>query len=69
MIATAVAVFGIVIPPIGLASALVAIGFSAVAWRRARRRGDTNTVARACLLGCVTLIVVVVGGSAIYAQG
>ena len=61
-----VAVVGVLVPPISLASALVAIVFSGIGWRRARRRGEANPVAKFCLAACVALVVVIIVGSAIY---
>jgi hypothetical protein len=69
VVASVMALLGMIIPPLGIASALVAIAFSAVGWRRAHSRGNANPVARFCLLGCLALIVLVIGGNAIYAQG
>ena len=65
-VASVMAVLGVLVPPISLASALVAIAFSGVGWQRARHRGETNSVAKFCLAGCVALVVVVIVGSAIY---
>ena len=69
VVAAAMAVLGLVIPPLGLSSALVAIAFSSVGWRRSHRRGQPNPVALFCIAGCVALVIMVVGGSALYAAG
>lgn len=66
-VAAVVGVVAVIIPPFSLASAVVAVIFSAVGWRRSHQRGEANPVARYSLLGSVALIVVVVVGSAIYA--
>lgn len=63
------ALFGAMVPPLGMASALVAIVFSGVGWRRAHSRGSTNPVARFCFLGCLALVALVIVGNAIYARG
>lgn len=68
-VATAMAVLGVLVPPISMASALAAIGFSGTALLRSRRRGSPNRVALLCLVVSVGLIVLVVLGSAIYAAG
>lgn len=68
VVASVMALPGMIIPPFGIASALVAIAFCAVGWRHAHRRGNANPVARFGLLGCTALIVLVIGGNAIYAQ-
>lgn len=60
------AVVSLVVPPISLASALVAIAFSGVGWQRARHRGEANPVAKFCLAGCVALVGLVIMGNAIY---
>lgn len=65
-VATVMAVIGLIVPPIGVASAIVAIVFSGVGWRRARERGQTNPIALRCLIGSAALIVLVVVGNAIY---
>jgi hypothetical protein len=64
-----IAVLGVLIPPISVMSALVAIAFSGAAWQRGRRRGESNPVARFCLLGCVALVALVIVGSALYNAG
>lgn len=66
LIATVVAVLGVLIPPISVVSALVAIAFSGIAWWRAHQRGEANPVARFCLLGCVALVAVIIVGNAFY---
>ena len=68
VVASVMALLGVLVPPFGIASALVAIAFSAVGWGRAHRQGNPNPVARFCLLGCLALIVLVVGGNAVYAR-
>jgi hypothetical protein len=60
------AVVGMIVPPLGITSALVAMAFSGVGWRRSHQRGEANPVARFCLLGSLALVVLVVGGSALY---
>ena len=66
-VATVMALAGVVIPPIGVTSAVVAIGFSATAVLRARRRNESNRVALICLIVSIAVIVLVVIGNAIYA--
>ncbi len=60
------AVLGVIVPPISLASAVVAIAFSGIGWQRARHRGEANPVAKFCFAGCLALVVVIIVGSAIY---
>ena len=68
-VASVMAVLGVLIPPISLASAVVAIAFSGTAVWRARKVGARNRVALACLAASAGLLVLVVVGSAIYAVG
>jgi NO-binding membrane sensor protein with MHYT domain len=68
LVATVMAVLGALIPPVSVMSALVAIAFSGTALWRARRRGQSNRVARLCLVVSVVLVAVVVIGSAIYSS-
>ena len=60
------AVLGVLVPPVSVASACVAIAFSGVGWQRSRSRGEVNRVARLCTIGCTALVVLVVVGSAVY---
>ena len=69
LVASVMALIGAPIPPVSVMSAFVAIAFSATAWQRARRRGQSNPVARLCLLGCVGLAAVIIVGSALYSAG
>ncbi len=66
-IATVMAVLGVLIPPISVASAFVSIVFSGTAVARAHRRHERNRVALICLAVAVGLIVLILVGSAIYA--
>lgn len=61
------AVVSLLVPPISVASALVGVVSSGIGWRRARRRNESNRVAKFCLLGCTAFVILVVVGSAIYA--
>jgi hypothetical protein len=61
------AILGAFIPPIGVASAVVAVAFSGTAWLRARRAGESNPVARFCCVGCGALIAIILVGNAIFA--
>jgi len=65
-VASVVAAVGILIPPLSLLSAVVAIVCSGIGWQRAHRRQESNPVAKFCFVGCVALVVLVVVGSAIY---
>jgi hypothetical protein len=65
-IAAIMAVIGLIVPPIAITSAIVAVVFSGVGWRRSRRRGQANPVAKGCFLATTAIIVLVVVGSAIY---
>jgi ABC-type transport system involved in cytochrome c biogenesis permease subunit len=65
-VATVMAVLGVLIPPISVTSAVVAIAFSGTALLRARRRQQSNPVAKFCLLVSVAFVALVVVGSAIY---
>ncbi|MGE0879268.1 MAG: hypothetical protein AB7L13_08945 [Acidimicrobiia bacterium] len=65
-IATVLAVVALVVPPFSVAIGLVALGFSAAALRRARRRGVPNRLATICLTVSGGLVVVVIAGSALY---
>ena len=67
-IAAVVAVVSLIIPPIFLVSAIVAIGFSAVGWQRSRQRGQANPVAMYVVFASVALIALVVVGNVIYAS-
>jgi hypothetical protein len=67
VVATVIAVSGASIPPLGVASAVVAIGFSATAVLRGRRRNQSNRVALICLVVSIGLIVLIIIGNAIYA--
>ena len=69
LIAAVLAVPAILIPPIGVACALVALACSGAALYRARRAGARNRVALLSLAGSAGLIVLVLIGSAIYAAG
>lgn len=66
VVASIMAVVGMMAPPLGITSALVAMAFSGVGWRRSHKLGHANPVARFCLLGSLALIVLVVGGNALY---
>jgi membrane-anchored protein YejM (alkaline phosphatase superfamily) len=66
VVAAVVALLGLVIPPISLASAVAAVGFSAWAWQRSRSRGESNRAARLVCLGGLAFIALVVAGNAIY---
>jgi hypothetical protein len=66
-VATVMAVLGVLVPPVSLASALVAIVCSGVAVVRARRSATENRVAVWCLRVSIALVVLVAVGSAIYA--
>ena len=66
LVATVMAILGALIPPISVTSAFVAIALSGTAVERARRRRQSNPVARLCLLVSVALVVLIVVGSAIY---
>ena len=61
------AVIGLIVPPLAMASAVVAMGFSGVGWRRSRQRDQANPVTRSVLLASARLIVLVVVGNAVYA--
>jgi hypothetical protein len=65
-VATIMAVLGVLVPPVSVASACVAIAFSGVGWQRSRRRGEANLVARTCTIGCAALVGLIVVGSAVY---
>lgn len=69
LVATVIAVLAVVVPPVSVASALVAVAFSGAAVRRARGGGRQNRVAGYCLTVSIGLLVLVVVGSAIYASG
>jgi hypothetical protein len=69
LVATVLAILGVVVPPISVASALVAIAFSGTAVHRAHRGGTRNRVALLCVGVSVGLVVVVVVGNVIYAAG
>jgi len=66
LVASVTAILGVLIPPIAVMSALVAIAFSGTAWWRAHRWAEPNPVARFCFLGCVALLVLIFVGSALY---
>jgi len=66
-IAGVVALVLLIVPPIALASALIAMGFSVVGWKRSHDSGDANPVAKWVVIASAALIVLVVAGSAIYA--
>lgn len=66
-VATVIAVLGVVVPPVSLAGAVVAIVCSGVAVVRSRRSGAANRMAQWCLAVSTGLVVLVVVGSAIYA--
>ncbi len=66
-IAGVMALIGLIVPPLAMASAVIAIGFSGVGWQRSRQRDDANPVARSVLLASALLIVLVVVGNAVYA--
>lgn len=68
-VAGVAAVIMLIVPPLFMLCAVVAIGFSGIGWRRSRQRGSANPVARFVLLANTVLIVLVVIGSAIYAAG
>ena len=65
-VATTMAVLAVLVPPVSVASACVAIAYSAVGWQRSHRRGEANRVARLCTIGCTALVGLVVVGSAVY---
>ncbi len=65
-VATIMAILGVLVPPVSVASACVAIAFSGFGWQRSRRRGESNRVARLCAIGCTAFVVLVVVGSAVY---
>ena len=65
-VATVMGVLGALIPPLGVASALVAIAFSGTAALRARRRRRPNPVARLCLVVSIAVVLVILLGSAAY---
>ena len=67
-IAGVMAVIGLIVPPLSIASAVVAIGFSGVGWQRSRTQGQANPVAKYVLLVSTALIVLVVVGNAIYSS-
>ena len=66
-VATVIAVLGVVVPPVSLVGAVVAIACSGAAVVRARRSATENRVAVWCLRVSIGLVVLVVVGSAIYA--
>ncbi|MDH4144516.1 MAG: hypothetical protein OEY23_05030 [Acidimicrobiia bacterium] len=66
-VATIIAVLGLLVPPIGLASACVGGVVSGTAWRRSRRRGTSNRTASLCTIGCAALVVLIVVGNLVYA--
>jgi hypothetical protein len=68
VVATAMAVLGALVPPLGVASAVVGAACSAVAVSHARRRGERNRVALICLVVSLAVVVLVVVGNAIYAS-
>lgn len=68
-IAGVMALIGLIVPPLSMAGAVVAIAFSGIGWQRSRKRGEANPVAKSVLLASAALIVLVVVGSAIYAAG
>ena len=68
-IAAVMALIGLIVPPLSITAAVVAIGFSGVGWQRSRKRGEANPVAKLVLLASAALIVLVVVGSAISAAG
>ncbi|MEP7201935.1 MAG: hypothetical protein ABI894_04955 [Ilumatobacteraceae bacterium] len=68
-VATVMALLGVLVPPISVASALIAIAFSGSAVHRARRRRERNRVALICLAVSGGLVVLVIVGSAIYSAG
>jgi uncharacterized membrane protein len=69
LVAVVVAILGVLIPPISVLSALVAVAFSATALRRAHRRRQSNPVARLCLVVSVAVVALIILGSAIYSTG
>jgi hypothetical protein len=69
LVATVMAVLGALIPPISVMSALVAIAFSGTAVQRARRRRQSNPVARLCLVVSVAVVALIIVGSAIFSAG
>ena len=66
-IAGVMALIGLIVPPLAMASAVIAVGFSSVGWQRSQQRDEANRVARSILLASALLIVLVVVGNAIYA--
>ncbi len=69
LVATVVAVVLLIVPPLSVASALVAIVFCAVGARRARSAAESNRTASRCLAISSVLVVVVVAGNVLYALG
>ena len=69
LVATGLAAPAVLIPPIGVACALLAMACSGAAVYRARRAGARNRVALLSLAVSTGLVVLVVIGSAIYAAG
>ena len=67
VIATGTAVVALIVPPLFVLSALVAIGFSIVSWRRANARGDSTLAPKVLLLFNMALIALVMAGTIIYA--
>ena len=65
--ATAIAVIALVVPPISVASAVVAIVASGVGWQHADDNTPQRSVARTCLLTSGALLVLLVVGNLIYA--
>lgn len=68
-VAAVMAVLSLIIPPISLASAVVAVAFSAIGWQRSRRKGERNRMARLVVLGGLSFIALLVIGNVIYSAG
>lgn len=67
LVATVAAVLGLLVPPVGVVSAVAGGAFSGVAAYRARQSGSRNGVALACAAVSVAVILLLIVGSAIYA--
>ena len=65
-IAGVIAVLALIVPPLSIASAIVAVGFSGIGWQRSHQLEQPNPVAKVVVLVCVALIVLVVVGNVIY---
>lgn len=67
VVAAVIAVLGVLLPPISVASGVVSAVFSGIGLRRASRSGQRNRTAQICLAVSVGLVVLIVVGNAIYA--